>query len=355
MVIRKTRDMDESGALACTRRDLAAWLPEWDQLEVPRRAELLAHVRACPRCAAELDLIQRASAWLEGEAPLGACPTSEELYAMGRGPGAPLLAPERREALQAHLSACQECAAFAATLASRPPSPLELAPLAEPLPTQRPAVTPLRPLGTVVRRLIPWAAAAAAILVLFMLNRGGDTGAAALPEVRYPSFPTLRGERPGPLLFPREQLLAGAGGLYRPMVFEVLAPEGTTLVRVRLEQHAGGAFDKGTTVADLSASTGWLEGGEQTRKLAPGRYTWEAWAVVHGLDQPLGRRDFEIVLDPSTVERLGSLEQQPEPQRSESILALLHVRGYQSDARSFARSLPASPARSAYLEAQAAR
>ena len=84
-------------------------------------------------------------------------------------------------------------------------------------------------------------------------------------------------------------------------------------------------------------------------ELAAGHYTWEAWAVVHGLDQQLGRRDFDVVDDAALRANLLALEPRSEPQRSLAAVRLLHESGYRTDARRIARNMPPSPERDEYL------
>jgi hypothetical protein len=76
--------------------------------------------------------------------------------------------------------------------------------------------------------------------------------------------------------------------------------------------------------------------------LAEGHYTWEAWAVVDGLDRSLGERDFQVVDDSAL--RLQILDLRPVAR-----VRHLHEAGYLVDARCVARRLPASSERDAYL------
>jgi hypothetical protein len=123
-------------------------------------------------------------------------------------------------------------------------------------------------------------------------------------------------------------------------------------LRVLVERHAGGALDRGERVASFEGGPGAIElAPEQAAALAPGHYTWEAWALVDGLDVHLGRRDFEVVRDAQLTARLAELERLEEPDRSEALIALLHERGFLGDARALARDLPATPERDAYLRA----
>ena len=339
---------------ACNRRDLAAVLPVWDQLQGERRDELLAHARACPACGADLQALRRAEAWLAGDldehagASDGACPDPELLYALGRGPGAEPLAPQERARLELHATGCAECSAFVTTLATRPPSPLVLEPETEQ--PHRPSL--LRPMPRRQRALIPLAAAAAVLLATFLWREPWSADAAGPRALQLPQAPLLRGDNPGPLLFPRDRVLAGDDGLLHPLRFEVVAPERAASLRVLLERHAGGALDRGERVASFEGGPDAIQlAPEQAAALEPGHYTWEAWALVDGLDVHLGRRDFEVVRDPELAARLAELERLEEPDRSEALIAFLHERGFLGDARALARDLPATPERDAYLRA----
>ena len=80
----------------------------------------------------------------------------------------------------------------------------------------------------------------------------------------------------------------------------------------------------------------------------PGHYTWEAWAVIDGLDRELGERDFQIVDDDLLRARIRGLP-------DEVALRLLHTAGFQTDARHLARRLPPTAERDAYLSDLPAR
>src|SRR6185436_19069116 len=56
----------------------------------------------------------------------GVCPTSEELYDFGHGPGFGPLTSERRREIDLHLRRCAECEGFVESLAAPPPVPLDL-------------------------------------------------------------------------------------------------------------------------------------------------------------------------------------------------------------------------------------
>lgn len=348
------------GEPACERPDLAQRLPEWPDLPAAERAALEAHALACRECGAGLALLQEADAWLEEQVPapsVALCPSPEELYDYGRGPGARPLPEVERVALRAHLAGCRDCSALVETLASRPPAPLLDLPAAprasQPTaPAPLPAPAPAPRTSTRLRLLAPLAtAAAAAIAVVFLWPRSAPSETGAL---RFPSEPLLRGEEPSPLLFPRDALLLGEARPWQALRFELAPRERATRYRIVLGATDGGAFDAPREVLRLDADAPELAAPAEF-VLAPGHYTWEAWAEVDGLFVELGRRDFEARREPGLLAELDRRAEASEPARSESILHLLHERGYVGDARAFARTLPASPERDAYLSRRPGR
>jgi hypothetical protein len=347
---------DASVGAHCSRPEYASWLVDWDELDAARQRELFEHAHICPSCGPRLDLLKRTAAWLEQAAAptAGVCPSAEDLYDFGRGPGARHLSEPERVSLKAHVADCRECGEFVATLASRPPAPLLVD---EPAPEAREAEHRFTRVASPRRRLawVPLAAAAAlAIVFVWRLNstsepRASSTEQAAL-RIRYPADPLLRGVARDALLFPRDRMLSGPQGLFSAPVFELLPVERASSYRVLLMRHDGSAFADGQTVATLSGAAPLVSAGaDLASKLEPAHYTWEAWAVVDGLDVPLGRRDFEVVADAGLIDEIAARESAPEPARSESLLHLLHDAGFVGDARAFARTLPATPERDAYL------
>jgi hypothetical protein len=344
-----TRQPDDrprlDGDLAtCGRTDLAAALPRWAELDPARKNELHRHAGTCPSCGPALALLTSAEAWLDGRLHAAAsqdCPSAEDLYDFGRGPGAEALSDMRYREVAEHVAACAHCEALIGTLASQPPSPLVIdPPLADSRPTARARPSPLRLVGAL-------AAVAASVAVAMLLFQDARAGA---PSITYPAGAILRGESTGKLYFPRDRVLAAEeSGTHSELLFEIEPVPGAASYAVYLERHAGGAFDQGERIATLSSAEPVLELPPADRaSLRPGHYTWEAWARVNGLDESLGRRDFELVLDPALLARIERLTARPEPERSEGILALLHE-AYPTDARAYARTLPASPEREAYL------
>ena len=340
------------GEPACERPDLAERLPEWPELPAAERAALEAHALACSECGAGLALLREADAWLEEQVPAPSaalCPSPEELYDHGRGPGARPLPEAERVALRAHLAACRACSSLVETLASRPPAPLLDLPTAT-VPAPAPAPAPRA--STRLRLLAPLAtAAAAALAVVLLWPRSAPSEAGAL---RFPSEPLLRGEEPSPLLFPRDALLLGEARAWQALRFELAPRERATRYRVVLGATDGGAFDAPREVLRLDADAHELAAPADF-VLAPGHYTWEAWVEIDGLFVELGRRDFEARREPGLLAELDRRAEASEPARSESILHLLHERGYVGDARAFARTLPTSPERDAYLSRRPGR
>jgi len=313
-------------------------LSHWDELSPAGIAWVEAHPTLAPR----LERLRLADEWLAG----GSCPDAEELYAYGRGPGYAPLDEERRAHIDDHLATCGTCSSLVTTLASAPPLPLELAgdPDLEHAPTSAPARArrPQRvlPFWTTSRWLTAAAAAALVATAAWRWNGAPVQGAGPLPL-----SPTLRGEGAGPLLFPRDRVLAEAPpGLSGPVfasspLFEIEHQPGANHYRIVLRKHGGGAFDQGEVVARFEGPSPLLH---TDLALSRGNYTWEAWVTVDGLEHSLGARDFEVVpgseLGGSALEGWQALER-------------LHAAGFSSDARAFARSLPPSPERDRYLEA----
>lgn len=348
----------------CARADLAAELIRWDELDFRRRLELERHARDCASCGPALALLQRADAWLNGQgrgaqAPstiaAGVCPDAEALYDYGHGPGSNALAAERRGAVAAHLVACAECRELVATLASRPPAPLVLD---QPkfgdveLEDGDEGVLDL-PLGG---RLIPakrwlWIPAAAAI-VLFAVGfwwKGffAAEQATLVAQGVFPAEEVLRGADGGPLYFPRDAVLAVGGHPWQGVAFEVEPVERAELYRITLLLRDDGVLGAEREVERVTSKE--PTGSFDSAKLACGRYTWEVWAVVDGLDTFVGRRDFEVRADPATEESLFEALELTGDARTADVLRLLQQRGYLGDARTFARTLPPSAERDAYL------
>jgi hypothetical protein len=168
---------------------------------------MLEALRRDPHRAQALDRLESADRWLRDQAlAAGApseCPTAEELYSFGAGPGAEQwsapLAVERRAAIDKHLAVCLPCESFVATLQVAPPSPLVLEagadePVEDPVVAPKPAAGPSasRPTGRILRPA-RWliAAVAASIVVLVGVRLGLRESTAADGVVSW--VETLRG------------------------------------------------------------------------------------------------------------------------------------------------------------------
>jgi hypothetical protein len=345
----------------CVRADLAGDLIRWDELDFRRRLELERHAAVCVSCGPALALLRRADAWLNeptrgpstSSVPTGECPEAEALYDFGHGPGARSLPSERRGVIAAHLVGCADCRALVATLASRPPAPLVLdQPTFTVVDAEDEGALDLELGG----RSIPakrwlWIPAAAAVLLFAVGFWWKDIFAAdqdtLVAQGIYPAEEVLRGNDGGPLYFPRDAVLAIGDHPWKSVVFEIEPIEHATLYRITLTRRDDGVLGAEREVArwETAEPTSSLDASE----LALGRYTWEVWAVVDRLDKPVGRRDFEVRADPATEEQLFEALQLTGDARTAEVLRVLHARGYLGDARAFARTLPPSPDRDAYL------
>ncbi len=203
-----------------------------------------------------------------------------------------------------------------------------------------------RPAG--LRTLVAMGAAAGLLVLLWP---EGPLPAAEPLGGALPSSQVLRGDAGGPLYFPRGKVLSpplglGAGAsrieYAEQPLFEIEAVERASLYRVTVRRHDGGVFAEGRQIQHLESSDGPALRAE--RPLGPGFYTWEAWAIVDGLDQHLGERDFEIVQDDALCREIEGLD-------DKAAIRGLHEAGFLTDARALARRLPPSDERDAYLRA----
>lgn len=339
-------------------------LTHWDELDPALLTAIASHPQHGPRLA----MLRRADRWLETKAPsmpmagrpAGACPTSEELYDFGRGPGFLPMESARRGEIERHLRTCRDCENLVETLAAMPPVPIATG-----------AAPPARRRLRALPRLVPLAAAASLVVGLGLWIAFSTTGSEA---VRFPTAPLLRGSSGGPLFFPRDRALhvteevrAAFPALDGRLVFEVETQAGATNYKIDVAKHGGDVFaaDEGSVLklseaipsggAPGNASRSGAAGGgpsvaiRASAELAPGQYTWSARATVHGLDQELGQRDFSVVDDAEIASRLIALGSQAEPKRSLAAVKLLHEAGFLGEARAIARAMPASPERDAYL------
>ena len=348
-------------------------LLHWDELD----DQLLRMLAADPARGKRLARLQAADRWLRvgaadalrkvhpviaaptPSAPRPAllltCPTPEDLYDFGQGPGAGPMSPEQREQIDRHLATCRECEQFAATLEVPPPVPFilgeeedELADIHPRTATVPPPMrSPVRQRPRRLRIAVAAAAAAAAAVATFGVWH------AFAPTPRLPDAPILRGDAGGPLLYPRDRVLAASAdskkawpALGTRLVFEVEPQPEATEYRFDVARHEGGAFGKDEKLRSLKSSA---PTSELDIELPVGHYTWSAWTVVLGLDQRLGGRDFEVRADPKLESELMTLATRSEPARTIAAVTLLDSHGYKSEARALAKTLPASNDRDRYL------
>jgi hypothetical protein len=370
------------GSPHCGRPDLAQRLAAGEELAGAFADELAAHSQGCSSCSVRLSLVQQAERWLADHASSNRaavasstpCPSAEELYDFGRGPGARGLTQGSERRIQAHLVDCEDCRGLVATLATRPPAPvLDAGPVADSgldrasRPRRQVERAPAAPLAAEEREPArrPWiafAAAAAAVagaLYLWNANRTSHAGAAdsvARGEIAYPQPKLLRGSLADALLMPHGRVLAsltpGEAGTWQPLHFQVVPRAGATNYEVVLERTPTSAWKPAEPVAKFHSESAHFDlPADVARTLTPGKYTWEVWARVNGLASSLGRRGFEIVDAPSARETIERGLTMSEPQRSSTILAWLTKNEYEFDAFAYAGSLPRTPERDGFMDA----
>ncbi len=373
-------------------RAVAEALAHWDELD----PAALRALTDDPHSRSRLRMLQSVDGWMRRSAhradareatreTASACPTSEELYDFGRGPGFRTLALERRAGIERHVESCVDCGGLVATLATPPPLPLDLGPGIEPVidhavtertnapravsgppiaaPTAAPArrpelIAPRRPVLAKKRASADemwkrWAplAAAAGVLVIGGIWFGSRRESVSLA---FPADALLRGEAGGPLYFPRDRVLvanpklaAAWPALASELAFEIDPQAGAESYRVDLFRHDGGAFATATPVQSVTSETPILA--LSASSLAPGHYTWRAWALERGLERLLGERDFALVEDAALTSELESLSERTEPERSLAAVRVCSERGFPTDARRLAQAMPHSPERDAFL------
>jgi len=362
-------------------------LARWDELAPATLERLASDAVHGP----QLETLQRAEGWLRDQASAGRpdgpagkeastshCPPADELYDYGRGPGHAPLAAERRARIDDHLLHCLECELLIESLAQRPPLPLVIEPPAEDDELAATALSGTNPAGTAettpatggrllrFRRLVP-ALVAASLLALLPLWSGlwGEQSVQAEGlGLGLPTAPLLRGEAPGALLFPRERMLAMPRTAALPAWldlsslrrFEIdpLETDADCEYRVELYGHFGGAFEEGRRLARHTGDSPVIEVANVLGSPLPvGHYTWDAWAIVDGLDRRLGARDFEVVEDEglwaALLEELGDTIDRPDATRLAAAVRRLHEAGFVTDARALARELPRSVERDEYI------
>lgn len=349
-------------------------LLHWDE----QSEQILRLLARHPEHGGRLETLQRADGWLrqraadsivartqngdsgpgpasfESAVPGLVCPTADELYDFAGGPGAGSLPRERQLAIDRHLAACQSCDSFVATLAVAPPALLLTGEDEEGLAVPAVGATPTAPPAPVrrfsVRRvLIPLAAAAAIVLSIGVWR----AFAPQATHAAWPEAPLLRGEMADALVWPRGRVLERSDSLARlapalatAIPFELAVPAGSAGSRVQVFRTEGGAFDAPAAVAEWSPES---VPSPSPVALAAGHYTWKAWTRERGLDVEFGSRDFEVVADAAVLRELAAILEDGSEDALVRAVALLDARGYRTDARVLARSLPASPERDAYL------
>ena len=341
-------------------------LAHWDELAPSVLSAIESHPHQGPRLA----LLRKTDRWLEKHGATlratGDCPSSEELYDFGRGPGYGPMSHTRRVEIETHLARCEDCESLVETLSSSPPVPLVHGPhegsddVEQRTPAWRHAGasddasddrSSTRPRPRALPRLLPLAVAASLILALGVWIAIVPSGAERLA---FPQSPLLRGSSGGPLFFPRGKVLRTTDALKAAfptldgrLVFEIEPQEEASAYTVEIARHSGDAFAaEEESLARLSSAEPAIE---TTPDLAPGSYTWTAHTNVRELDRVLGSRDFEVVDDAEVVRQIVELAGRQEPERTLAAVVLLHGRGYLGEARALARAMPASPEREAYL------
>jgi hypothetical protein len=343
-------------------------LASWDELSPAVLSAIEAHPHLGPRLA----MLRAADRHLEqglgrgqnagqGAGP-DACPSSEELYDYGRGPGYGPLPSAQRAQIERHLLGCEACEAIVETLEVPPPVPLDVpgayrARVPAPTRSVTPRPSPIlpepvnRPPLRRLPRLAPLAMAASLVAALglwivFSPSRNDRPG--------FPEAPLLRGTTGSALNFPRDRVLrAGPDSLAAfpvlrgAIAFEIDPVAEASTYEVDLRRHGSDAFAADEEILTrLSSPEPMLRA---QLALPTGQYTWSARAIVRGLGQELGSRDFEVVEDASLERKLAELADVTEPRRSLDAVRLLHEFGDLSSARAIARTMPESPERDAYL------
>lgn len=335
---------------SATPDQLTEALLHWDELEDSELVQLASHEET----AGKLGALRTVEAWMreigeraDAEAPTpdpAHCPPAEELYDFGRGPGFGLLDEEREARIADHVAACSSCSEILTSLQTPPPLPLDL-PVAAPKPLEN-LEEPARPLPSshTWRPFLVAASLAGIALVPFYFGTRGAT-------VRdLPVAENFRGPESGEgLLFPRGRVVAAstaeADALVAKPTFEVKAVANAQEYRLDVFEYDGGAFDGGARLHSLRSSSPLIECGP----LQAGYFTWKAWALVDGLERPLGDREFQVVEAPELAERLRELGDQPSESDLVELIIDLVAADFEADARDVARRLPDSPEKKRFL------
>ncbi len=191
--------------------------------------------------------------------------------------------------------------------------------------------------------------AAALMLVWIMSGRPGLTFAqepgnqtAQNQAAQWPSWQVVRSAPQGSTLHPSGKLLANAEQRtwQGPLALQSPTASAPELYRVRVLTHSGGAFDQGSLLTTWESDAPSFIA---STPLDSGNYTLEYFAVLAGVEHPIGSTEIQIHQDPATHK---ALEQKQGVGRVE----LLHAQGYLEAARRAALALPSGPERDAYLE-----
>lgn len=329
-----------------TPAELEQALMHWDELDKASLRVLAEH----PHSRLRLAGLRKAEEWLEAggrfledqdqasasaqSAPAGPCPSAEQLFDFADGSA-------RAQEVELHLSQCEDCAGLIGSLASRPPSPLSLvsdedlrSELIEPIKQRNASWVPL---------LVAASLVGITLLPILRENIG------AQGPSPFPSHALVRGNQSGAILFPKGRVLAGNSGA-QPQ-FEVPAVDQASVYRIEVFRFTGSAFEQGEQILALESASPLLNLASEQR-LGLGHYSWQAFAEVRGLQQPVGDGgEFKVVHEAQLASDLEALLV-ADTLAAESALPLIHqleARGFASDARQLARRLPASPERDAYL------
>lgn len=363
----------ERGPRECGRPDLAQRLAAGEEIAGNFALEIGAHAEHCSACSVRLSLLQQAERWMAdytssniGQPPsAGPCPSAEDLFDFGRGPGARHLPLASTRRIEAHLVGCDDCRGLIATLASRPPAPLVAGiglaaaetPAHRPRPRPSPEMAPPPRIAPARRWLSVAAAALLMVGTYYWWDSGrsaGDRPGVAIASVSYPRAELLRGDSASALHYPRARVLAAAPdqgpGTWQELRFVIAGQPRAELYRVEVSFAPPGALGRGESIASLESAENQIEWSKfHAAPLAPGRYTWEAWVRVDRLDRSLGRRDFEIAESPLAHAAIEERARLSEPERSSEILSWLVQNGFTADARAFALELPPSPERDDFI------
>ncbi len=329
----------------------------------------LEALRRDPHRAQALDRLESADRWLRDQAlAAGAtseCPTAEELYGFGAGPGAEQwsapLSHERRAAIDKHLAVCVPCESFVATLQVAPPSPLVFdegadEPVEDMVATPAaPSATP-RPTGRILRPA-RWlvAAVAASIIVLLAVRLGQRESTAAGAPVSW--VETMRGGTTSgeafASLLPRGKVLvvddatnAGDPELAR-WSFEASLREGAKSYEFRLGSVEGvGLKAKTTELQKKGAHAQPLVPAQRSWFAKPGMLEW-TWQPLAGVvpGAPV-TSTVAVVEDAALVREILQLASREERAK------LLHKRGFHAQAVAQLRAMlpQASPKERTRLE-----